>query len=138
MAETLKVTDLAPAGQAGHVAVILTAPEAVLAKVAVTAVRPVASVDVELPERLAAPVGDTVQLTDWPATGDPDAVSTSTWSGVARVWPGAADWLLLPCVILINPGCAADTEKFNGPMTQLAGGGRVGSAGGMPPAPIRI
>ena len=77
-AVALKVTDRAPAGQAGHVALIETAPEAVPEKVAVTAARPFTSVDVLVLERLAAPAGVTVQLTVWPATGVPDAVSTST------------------------------------------------------------
>jgi hypothetical protein len=77
-AVALKVTDLAPAGQAGHVAVIWTAPEALLANVAATAARPLTSVDVVVLERLAAPAGVTVQFTVWPATGLPEAVSTST------------------------------------------------------------
>jgi hypothetical protein len=83
-------------------------------KVAVTDVWPLAFVEVLVLERLAAPAGVTVQLTDWPATGNPDpaAVSTSTWSGYARTWLGAPVWLL-PCVILINPGCAGVTDSLN-------------------------
>jgi hypothetical protein len=53
---TLKVTDPDPDGQAGHVALIWTVPEAVPRKVALIDVWPFTPVCVVVPERLIAPV----------------------------------------------------------------------------------
>src|ERR1017187_2819393 len=98
-------------------------------------VRPFASVVVVVGREVTAPKGDTVQLTDWPATGDPDAVSTSTPSEVARGWPAVADWLS-PCLAWIDAGCAAVTSIFMFWLFQKPTG-LNGSACVTPPAPTR-
>src|SRR5581483_12014200 len=89
-------------------AVTVIVPDPELVKVTVFETCPLLS-DVELElDRIAAPTGDTLHVTAWPANGFPALLSTSATRGFVTACPGFAV-CPVPLIVFMDAGVPGET-----------------------------